>query len=83
MVGTSGSDGTRAAVATPRMRSLPSLTNCSAVMDGAKNMSTRPLITSVIAAGAPLYGICRVCTPAVTLNSSPLRCEELPLPAEL
>ncbi|MCY1241034.1 hypothetical protein D9M72_539140 [compost metagenome] len=50
--------------------------------EGANIMSPRPAMTSVRASPVPLYGICVMSMPACILNISPLRCVELPEPAE-
>src|SRR5688572_25156090 len=43
---------------------------------------TCPPSRSVIAGADPLYGTCDICTPVSTLNSSPDRWIEVPLPLE-
>src|SRR5262249_50438627 len=38
--------------------------------------------TSATCGAAPLYGTCRICTPAILLKSSPVSCWGLPMPLE-
>jgi hypothetical protein len=71
MVGTSGSTAERARPVVPSAFTLPARM-CSLIVGTASNIrSTWPPRTSVRAPELPLYGMCRIETPAIALNSSP------------
>src|SRR4029453_15257097 len=79
-VGTSGSAGARVLEVTASARSLPALI-CGSDGGRLSNIScTWPLRRSAKAGALPLYGTCVICTPAITLKSSPDRWIDVPLP---
>src|SRR5262249_8492022 len=81
-VGTSGSNGVRFVPPTASARSLPDFTNGSAGDRPLNIMETSPAMSAVCAGAAPLYGTCRICTPADRLNSSPAMWMPVPVPPE-
>ena len=80
--GRSGTSGERWAVVTASARTRPALMWPIAGGRLPMNIATCPPITSVSAGVAPLYGMCAMSTPAIDLNSSAVKCAELPLPPE-
>jgi hypothetical protein len=82
MVGTWGRSSTRLAEVTASARSL--LLRIWPMSVGTEDMynSTVPLITSVMAWAAPLYGMCCALMPAAFWNISLVRCATVPLPGE-
>ena len=60
--------------------SLPARSIGRAATLVSKLRATWPPIRSVIAGELPLYGTCRMSTPVASLNTSPARCEVVPLP---
>src|SRR5512139_1989349 len=70
MVGTSGMLAWRLALVIATARSLPDLTCGVAEIVVVKSMVTRPPMTSVTAAGMPLYGTWIMLTPAARWNIS-------------
>jgi hypothetical protein len=82
IVGTSGNAGARFVEVTAIARSLPALM-CGIAEGRLSNMiCTWPPSRSVIAGAEPLYGTCDICTPVITLNSSPDKWIDVPLPLE-
>src|SRR6185295_1822888 len=71
IVGTSGSTAERTSPVVPSALTLPERTNSLIVVTASNIMSTCPPSTSVRAPELPLYGMCRIATPAIALNSSP------------
>ena len=53
------------------------------VLDLGTTSRTSPASSATIPGAAPLYGMWTIVTPAIPVNSTPERCVEDPLPAEL
>ena len=82
IVGRSGADRERCALAMPNARSRP-LSIWGFTVSALPNTSaTSPVKVPIRAGHAPLNGISRSFTPAIWLNNSAVRCAELPLPPE-
>src|SRR5262249_34006507 len=78
----SGSASERVAVVTASARSLLALIySIDETVPG--NMTCTCPASKSVSAGPPLrWGTCTMSTPAITLNSSPVRCVPVPMPAD-
>ena len=81
-VGSSGSSGERFALVIPSARILPGIISGCAAGMLLNEKSTSPLANAVIDGALPLYGMCVMSTPILSLSNSPERCCVLPLPDE-
>jgi hypothetical protein len=82
MVGTSGIAGERAGLVTASALTLPLSTRPLTACTEEMVIGTWPAMTSPIAWPPPLYGTCTACMPVLSMNTSKLRCETEPTPAE-
>ena len=81
-VGISGAAGTRDAVVTATLFSLPPAASGRTLGITSIIIDTCPPIRSVAASAPPRYGTWTMSMPAMVLNSSPARCDVVPLPAD-
>ena len=82
IVGRSGADGERRALAIPSARSRPLSIWGFTVSALPNTAATSPVMVPINAGPAPLNGTSRSFTPAIWLKSSAVRCAELPVPPE-
>src|SRR5438270_8796228 len=82
IAGISGALNQRSADVTASARTLPPRACGSTVGILPKVMCTWPPITSITACAPPLYGMCTMSVPVITLNISPERCSEVPTPED-
>ena len=80
MVGTSGRDACRSVLVTPKACRLPARTCCVPVTRLMNMRSILPPRRSVSAGAVPLYGTFRRRAPVISLNFSPARCSDEPMP---
>src|SRR5512136_496939 len=82
MVGTSGSTAMRPRAPTPSARSVPDLMYGTVWATDGNVTLVWPPTTLSIDGPPPRNGTCTMSTPAISLNSSPPRCWNVPIPAD-
>ena len=82
MVGTFGASAVRWGDVTASARICPASASGMIATNGPNIICTCPPTRSVVACDAPLYGTCRMSTPAARLKNSAARCSVEPIPAE-
>src|SRR5450759_3801979 len=82
IVGTSGSRDDRLAEPIPSARRRFALMKGADAVMESQVMVMFPAMVSALAGPSPLYGTCNTFIPAIELNSSNPRCDELPTPED-